>query len=91
MGAYETDTKLTLGLRWHKNMVYSKHCKVDQERGKDGGWRVWTPRPSPPQPSSRPGWRSGKRRLWGVCRVITAGSQIRVRFGEGVFGGTWGR
>lgn len=26
----------------------------------------------------------------GVCWVITEGSQIRIGFGEDVFGGTWG-
>ena len=26
----------------------------------------------------------------GVCWAITEGSEIKVRFGEDVFGGTWG-
>lgn len=47
------------------------------------------PDPSLPQPISRPGWRSGKKRLLGGCWVITEGAQIKVGLGEYMVGGTW--
>lgn len=61
--------------------------------GREVGGEVWALRPSPPQPSSRPGWRSGKRKLFfgggDVCRVITERSLIRAELGEDMVDGTW--
>lgn len=86
----ETDTELTLGLRRRKNMVYSKHCNVEQER--EGTLAVSVDS----QTLSSTTQLQARLEIWeeealGVCWVITEGSQIRIRFGECVFGGTWGR